>query len=53
MGAGGVLPHKRLIGMCRWTGSYFNDWIDYNRVVFSLELLKWGRTVLDFWVRKF
>ena len=27
-GGGGVLPYKRLIGMCRWMGSDFHDWID-------------------------
>ena len=31
---GGVLPYKRLVGMCHWMGSYFHDWIDYNRVTF-------------------
>ena len=25
---GGVLPYKRLMGMCRWMGSHFHDWID-------------------------
>ena len=29
-GRGGVLPYKRLVGMCRWMGSHFHDWIDYN-----------------------
>ena len=29
---GGVLPYKRLIGMCRWMGSHFHDWTDYNGV---------------------
>ena len=27
---GGGLPHKRLMGMCRWMGSHFHGWIDYN-----------------------
>ena len=31
---GGVLPYKRLMGMCRWMGSHFHDWIDYSGVVF-------------------
>ena len=44
------LPCKRLMGMCRWmAGSHFPDWIDYNAVVFSIELLEWGRTFSDFW----
>ena len=31
-------------------GSHFHDWVDYNGVVFSMELLEWGRI---FGVRKF
>ena len=38
----------RLLGMCRWMGSHFHDWIDYNGVAFSIELLEWGRTFSDF-----
>ena len=45
---GGVLPYKRLIGMCRWMGSHFHDWIDYNGVTFLVELLEWGRTFSGF-----
>ena len=33
---GGVLPYKRLMGMCRWIGSHFHDWIDYNGVTLSI-----------------
>ena len=44
----GVLPYKRLMGMCRKMGSHFNDWIDYNGVAFSIELLEWGRTSSEF-----
>ena len=33
---GGVRPSYRLMGMCRWMGSHFHDWIDYNGVAFSL-----------------
>ena len=36
-------------GMCRWMGSYFHHWTDYNGVGFSIELLEWGRTFSDFW----
>ena len=43
-----VLPYKRLIEMCRWMGSHFHVWIDYNGVAFSIELLEWGRTFSDF-----
>ena len=38
--------------MCRWMGSHFHDWIDYNGVPFSIELLEWGCTFLDFWGKK-
>ena len=48
-GGGGVLPHKRLMGMCRWMGSHFQDWIDRNRVAFIIALLEWGHTFSDFW----
>ena len=41
---GGVLPSKRLLGMCRWMGLHFNNWTDYNGVTFLVELLEWGRT---------
>ena len=39
----GALPTNRLMGMCRWMGSHFHDWIDYNGVAFSTALLEWGR----------
>ena len=48
-GGGGVPSYKRLMGMCRWMGSHFHDWSDYNAVAFSIELLEWGSTFLDFW----
>ena len=34
--------------MCRWMGSHFHDWVIYNGVSFSVELLKRGRTFSDF-----
>ena len=34
--------------MCRWMGSHFHDWIDYNGVAFSIELLVWGRIFSGF-----
>ena len=43
-----VASGKRLMGMCRWMGSHFHDWIDYVGVAFSIELLEWGRTISDF-----
>ena len=45
---GVVLPYKRLMGMCRWMGSHFHDWIDYKGVTFLVELLEWGRTFSGF-----
>ena len=44
-GGGGreVLPSKRLLGMCRWMGSHFHNWTDYNGVTFSVELLERDR----------
>ena len=47
-GGGGVLPYKTVIGMCRWMGSHFQDWSDYNGVAFSKDLLEWGRKFSDF-----
>ena len=37
-----------LMEMCRWMGSHFHDWIDYNGVAFSIELPELGRTFSDF-----
>ena len=48
MPGGVVLPHRKLMGMCRWMGSHFHDWIDYNGLHFQYLLLQWGRTYLDF-----
>ena len=50
---GGALPYNRLMGMCCWMGSHFHDWIDYNGVAFSIELLEWGPKFSIFGVRKF
>ena len=44
----GVLPYKRLMGMCRWMRSHFHYWIDYDGVAFSTELLERGHTSSDF-----
>ena len=44
----GVLPYKKLMGICRWMGSHFRGWIDYNGIAFSVEFLEWGRTFSDF-----
>ena len=45
-GKGGVLGTNQ--GMYRWMWSHFDDWIDYNGVAFSIELLEWGRKLSDF-----
>ena len=45
---GGVLPSKRLLGMCRWMGSHFHNWTDYIGVTFLVELLEWGRKFSGF-----
>ena len=34
-------------------GSHFHDWVDYNGVAFSMELLEWGHTFSDFWGKFF
>ena len=47
-GGGGVLPYKRLMGMCHSMGLHFDDWVDYNGVAFSIALLEWGGTFSDF-----
>ena len=41
---GGVLPYKRLMGMCRCMGSNFHHWIDYDGVAYFL--IFWGKKVL-------
>ena len=46
---GVLLSSNRLIGMCRWMGSHFVDWIEYNGVEFSIELLEWGGAFSGFW----
>ena len=40
--------------MCRWMGSRFHDWIDYNGLAFSIELLQLGLKLSDvFGIRQF
>ena len=46
---GGVLPYKKLMRMCHWTGSHLHNWIDYHEVAFSIEILEWGCTFSDVW----
>ena len=45
---GGRRVSKRLMGMCHWMGSHFDNWSDYNGVAFSIELREWGRKFSDF-----
>ena len=47
-GGGGVLPSKRLLGMCHWMGSHFQNWTNYDGVTFLVELLERGRTFSGF-----
>ena len=47
-GGGGLPPSYKLMGIYRWMGSHFHDWIDYNGVAFIIELLKWGRSFSGF-----
>ena len=37
--------------MYRWMGLHYYDWIDYNGVAFSIELLEWGHTFSHFGVK--
>ena len=37
------------MGMCCCMGSHFHDWIDYDGVPFSIELLEWGPIFSVFW----
>ena len=30
--------NNKLMGMCCWMGSQFNDWTDYNGLAFAMEL---------------
>ena len=39
---------KRLLGMCRWMGSHFHNWTDYNGVTFLVQFLEWGRKFSGF-----
>ena len=48
VGGGGVLPDKRLMMMCRWMGSHFHDWIDYNGVAFSESFFRMGSQIFCF-----
>ena len=47
------LPSDRLMRMCRWIGSHCHDWIDYNGVTSSIDLLEEGRTFSGFSAKKF
>ena len=37
--------------MCRWMGSHFHNWTDYNEVTFLVELLLVAN-FRDFWDKK-
>ena len=38
----------RLMEMCRWMGSHFHYWTDYNWVALSTKVLVWGRIFSGF-----
>ena len=48
-GGGGLPPGNRLLGMYRWMGPHFHDWIDCTRVKFLFELLEGRLAFLEFW----
>ena len=37
--------------MCCWMGSHFHDWIEYDGAAFLIELLEWGHTFSDSYLR--
>ena len=45
----GVLPSSRLMGMYRWMGSHFHDWIGHYVSGCIYELREWRRTISGFW----
>ena len=45
---GGLLPCNRLMGMCHRMELHFHDWLDYNGVAFSIELLE-GSHIFGMW----
>ena len=50
---GGDTPLYEANGeICRWMGSHFHDWIDYNGVAFSKESLEWASYFRIFGVRE-
>ena len=50
----GVLPSSRVMGMCRWMGSHFHDWIDYYGVAFFVRVTIIGSFIFRILeVRKF
>ena len=51
-GGGGTSLQEANGKIYRWMGSHFHDWINYNGVAFSKELLEWGRPFSDFWGKR-
>ena len=46
----GVPPYEALMGTCRWMGSHFHDWINYNNgLAFSIEFTRMGLHIFGFW----
>ena len=44
-----LIPWNRLLGMYRWMGPHFHDWIDCDRVTISFELLEGKLAFSGFW----
>ena len=44
--AGGVLPRKRLLGMCCWMGQHFHNWTIWGYIL--VESLELGHTFSGF-----
>ena len=50
-GEGGGRVGLGLMGMCRWMGSPYDDWRDYNGVAFSIGLLESHRKFWAVWCK--
>ena len=48
-GGGGGGERRRVLPFNRLMGLHFHHWIDYNGVIFTIELIQWGCTFSDLW----
>ena len=51
-GGGEVLPSKTLLGLCRWMGSHFHNWTDYNGVTFLVVTKMRSHIFVIFGIKK-